>query len=96
MQGAARVANEFVQHHASASGQVEHSAIDEANSDPSVGCGLDHVTLANRIANDNLNGNAALSPEGTATDRGLNVADDLRKWDRSGTTTAPKLHAGLN
>ena len=29
---------------------VEHSAVDEANPDATVGCGLDHVSLANGIA----------------------------------------------
>ena len=96
MRGAGGVADEFVQHHASAAGQVEHGAVDEANSDPPVGCGLDHVTLANRIANDDLNGNAALSPEGAVTDRCLNIADDLGKRGRNGLTIAPKLDAGLN
>ena len=89
MRGAVGVADEFVQHHASAAGQVEHGAVDEANSDPPVGCGLDHVALANRIADHDLNGNAARTPEGAATDRRLNIADDLGKQGRSGLASSP-------
>ena len=75
MQIAGGVGDEFVEHHASAAGQVKHRAVDEANSDPPVGCGLDHVTLANRIANDDLNGNTARSLEGAAPARRHNIAD---------------------
>ncbi len=96
MRCAGGVADEFVQHHASAAGQVEHGAVDEANSDPPVGCGLDHVTLANRIANDDVNGNAVRSPEGAVTDRCLNIADDLGSEGHNGLTIALKLDAGLN
>ena len=96
MRGAVGVADEFVQHHASAVGQVEHGAVDEANSDPPVGCGLDHVTLANRIADDDLNGNAVRTPEGAAADRCLNIADDLGKRGRSGLALVPELDAGRN
>ena len=35
---------------------TRHGASNEANSNPPVGCGLDHVTLANRIANEDANG----------------------------------------
>ena len=86
MQGAVGVADEFVQHRASAVGQVERSAVDEANSDQPIGCGLDHVTLVNRIADHDLNGNAICTREGTAAERCLNIADD---W---GSAAAAALH----
>ena len=96
MRGAVGVADEFVQRNARAGEQVEHSAVDEANSDPPVGCGLDHVALANRIADHDLNGNAARSPEGAATVRRLNIADDLGKQGRNGLTVVSRLDAGRN
>src|SRR5580692_7980189 len=96
MQGAVGVADEFVQHRASAVGQVERSAVDEANSDQPMGCGLDHVTLVNRIADHDLNGNAICTREGTAAERCLNIADNLGKRGRSGLALVPGLDAGRN
>ena len=96
LQSAGGVADEFVQHHASAAGQVEHGAVDEANSDPPVGCGLDHVPLANRIANDDVNGNAIRAPEGAAANRCLNIADDLAMEGHNCLTIAPERDAGRN
>ena len=96
MQSAGGVADELVQHHASVAGQVEHGAVDEANSDPPVGCGLDHVTLANRIANDDANGNAIRAREGAAANRCLNIADDLAMEGNNCLTIAPKRDAGRN
>ena len=61
-----------------------------------VGCGLDHVALANRIASHDLNGNAVRTPEGAATYRGLNIADDLGKQGRNGLTVVPGLDAERN
>ena len=89
MRGAIGVADEFVQRRASAAGQVEQSAVDEANSDRPVGCGLDHVTLANRIADDDLNGNAARTPEGAAAYRRLNIANDLGKQAAAALHVSP-------
>ncbi len=77
MRGPAGVADEFVQHHARVAGQVEAGAVDEAKSNPAVGCGLDDVALANRFASPGLNGNAAHTRQGAGTDRRLNVADGL-------------------
>ena len=77
MRGPVGVADEFVQHHARATGQLEAGAVDEAKSNPAVGCGLDDVALANRIANLSLNGNSARTRQGAGTDRRLNIADNL-------------------
>src|SRR5258708_4482657 len=77
MRGPVGVADEFVQHHARATGKLKAGAVDEAKSNPAVGCGLDDVALANRFANPGLNGNAARTRQGAGTDRRLNVADDL-------------------
>ena len=46
-----------------------------------VGGRFDDITLANRIANHDLNGNAARTPDANATDRLLNVADYWGKPD---------------
>src|SRR5437762_11028321 len=64
MRRAVGVADELAYHYASVTGQAEHGAVDEADSDPPVGCGLDHIALANGIANHDLNGNAVRAPEG--------------------------------
>ena len=76
--------------------RLNDGAVDEANSDQPVGCGLDHVTLANRIADHDLNGNVVRTPEAAATDRRLNIADDLRERGRSGLALVRKLDAGRN
>ena len=70
-------------------GQVERSAVDEANSDQPIGCGLDHVTLVNRIADHDLNGNATRTREGAAADRRLNIADDLGKRAAAALHSSP-------
>src|SRR5687767_12524637 len=80
---------------------MEQRAVDEANSDPPVGGGLDCVVLENRIPNPDLNGNAARTAEGAATDRLLNIADDLiaddmGKQARNDLTLVPGLDAGRN
>ena len=97
IRSAVGLGDEFAQLHAGAAGQVEHCAIDEANSDPPVGCGLDDVTLANRIANCDFNGDAARTPDSAAASyRRLNVANHLRRQGRSRLTPAPEIYAGRN
>ena len=76
--------------------QVEHGAVDEANPDPPVGCGLNHVSLANRITSRDLNGNAARTPEGAAAFRRLNIANDLGKQARNGLTVVSRPDAERN
>ena len=92
MRGPVGVADEFVQHHARATGKLEAGAVDEAKSNPAVGCGLDDVALANRIANLGLNGNSARTRQGAGTDRRLNMADNLggiRRASCSGVLNIP-------
>ena len=96
MRDAIGVADEIVQRQARAGGQVEHSAVDEANSDAAVGHRLDHVTLANGITDRDLNGNAARTPYGAAADRRLNIANDLGKQGRNGLTVVTGLNAERN
>ena len=93
MRGAVGVA-ELAYHYASVTGEVENGAVDEANSDPPVGGGLDHVALANGIADHDLNGNAVRSTEGAATDRRLNIAGDLGREGQN--ALVPELNAGRN
>src|SRR5712672_3857833 len=85
---------ELAYHYASVTGEVEYGAVDEANSDPPVGCGLDRVALANGIADHDSNGNAVRSSEGAATDRRLNIAGDLGKQGQN--ALVPELDAGRN
>jgi len=48
--------------------RLKGGAVDEANTGPAVGGGLDDVALANRIANLDLTGNAAGTREGAGSD----------------------------
>src|SRR5258705_4294592 len=100
MRDAGGVADKFVHRHARARGKVEHGAVDEANSNSPVGCGLDHVALANRIVDHHLNDNAARTPEGATAECRLNIADDLSddlgKEGHNSLTFAPGLDAGHN
>jgi hypothetical protein len=96
MRGAVGVADEFIQRKARVREQVEHSAVDEANPDAPVGCGLNHVSLANRITGRDLNGNAAGTPEGAAAFRCLNIANDLGKQARNGLSVVSKRDAERN
>src|SRR6266481_3856606 len=92
LRGPVGVADKFVQHHARAAGQVEGGAVDEANTGPAVGGGLDDVALANRIADLDLNGSAARTREGARTNRRLNMADDLGgiRGSRLGVPNMPR------
>jgi hypothetical protein len=56
-------------------GQLKNGAIEEANFDPRVICGVDDVTLTNGITDCNLNGNTARTLDADATDYRLNIAD---------------------
>jgi hypothetical protein len=93
MRGAIGVADEFIQRKARVREQVEHSAVDEANPDAPVGCGLNHVSLANRITGSDFNGNAAGTPEGAAAFRRLNIANDLGKQARNLSSPDPTRNA---
>jgi hypothetical protein len=78
----------------SAAGQVEKSTVDEANCNLSVGTGFYHVSPVDRRTSYGLCGDAAGSPERTATDHCMNVADD---WDGQGYGgLVPNLDAGRN
>ena len=85
-----------VQRKARSREQVEHSAVGEANLDAPVGCGLNHVSLANRITGRDFNGNAAGTPECAAAFRCLNIANDLGKQARNGLTVVPRPDAERN
>ena len=66
------------------------------NFDPPIGSGLDCVTLANRVANHDLNGNAIRTREGAAPDRRLNCADCLGEQGNSSAAVIPVLDARRN
>jgi hypothetical protein len=74
--------------------QHEQRAVDKANSDHPVGRGLDLITLAKRVADHDLNGSAARTPQRAIADRRINGADDLGKPGRNGLF--PGLDVGRN
>ncbi|MGY8664617.1 hypothetical protein Q3C01_20005 [Bradyrhizobium sp. UFLA05-109] len=92
--GAVEIADEFAQLHASVAGEVENGVVNEADADLPVGGSLDHVTEAEWIANHDLGGDAARTPQDAATDRRVNGADYLRRRDHGGHVSG--LNAGRN
>ena len=96
VRGAIGVADEFVQRKARAGEQVEHSAVEEPNPDATVGCGLDHVSLANGIARRGLKGNAARTPDRAAAFHRLNTANDFGKQARNSLAVVSEPDAERN
>ena len=58
------VTDELFQLHAGAVGQAKGSAVDKANADSAISCGLDDVTLKDRITKLDLNSDAVGSRKG--------------------------------
>jgi hypothetical protein len=72
------VAGEFFDQHAGAVRQAKGGAVDEANADLAIGGGLNDVTLADRIAKLDLNGDVTGSRKSARAGCRLDFADKKR------------------
>src|SRR6516164_7917741 len=87
---AVEITDEFAQLNARVAAEVEDSIIDEAKTNPAVSVSLDHIALADRIADHDWSGGTVSTPDCRTTDRTMNGADNLERRGRASLHFGPR------